>query len=170
MKQKRYHWLASAINLQGYTVGAEVGAATGNTTKYILDNCPWLDKLYVVDIWKRIANSRQWDRDDMEFIFREKFKTQTKIEILKGLSWEMAEKVEDLSLDFVFVDAAHDYQSVYKDIRAWLPKVKLTGMICGHDINIKGVRDAVEFLLPNYREVGIDNCWMKARNQIEFAG
>lgn len=39
----------------------------------------------------------------------------------------------DNSLDFVFIDAAHDYEQVYHDIKAWLPKVKCDGFIGGHD-------------------------------------
>jgi SAM-dependent methyltransferase len=40
---------------------------------------------------------------------------------------------EDNSLDFVFIDAAHDYQSVKNDILNWYPKVKKGGIIAGHD-------------------------------------
>lgn len=40
---------------------------------------------------------------------------------------------DNKSIDFVFIDGAHDYASVCKDIRAWLPKVKKGGIIAGHD-------------------------------------
>lgn len=41
---------------------------------------------------------------------------------------------EDKSLDFVFIDAAHDYENVCKDIDAWLPKIKKGGILAGDDI------------------------------------
>ena len=36
-------------------------------------------------------------------------------------------------LDCVFLDGAHDYLSVSRDICHWLPKVRPGGLICGHD-------------------------------------
>ena len=39
----------------------------------------------------------------------------------------------DNSLDFVFLDAAHDYQSVKADLQCWYPKIKIGGTIAGHD-------------------------------------
>lgn len=50
-----------------------------------------------------------------------------------GLSWEVASLYGDRSLDLVFVDAGHSYGDVCKDIDAWLPKVKIGGLIAGHD-------------------------------------
>lgn len=47
----------------------------------------------------------------------------------------------------VFIDGAHDYESVTGDILAWLPHVKSTGgIICGHDYWAANhpVMDAVE--------------------------
>lgn len=42
-------------------------------------------------------------------------------------------RYEDRSLDFVFIDADHSYDEVKKDIECWYPKVKLGGIIAGHD-------------------------------------
>lgn len=56
------------------------------------------------------------------------------------------------SLNLAFIDADHSYDSVLADIKAWLPKVKVGGMLCGHDYNPPGrdhagVRQAVDELI-----------------------
>jgi predicted O-methyltransferase YrrM len=53
----------------------------------------------------------------------------------------------DGSLDFVFIDAAHDYQSVVDDIRAWGPKMKPGGTLAGHDYQREEFQRAVHDVL-----------------------
>ena len=164
IKQKRFHWLVGMVNKHGYVAGAEIGAATGITTTHLLDGCPSLERLAIVDIWKPVApisHPSGWGKDDMEDVFRAKFQDDPRVDIFKGLSWGMANDVKDGILDFIFIDAGHDYESVKKDILAWISKVKPGGLLCGHDINIKGVRDAVEELLPGWIDSGVDHVWYK---------
>jgi hypothetical protein len=57
----------------------------------------------------------------------------------------------DNSIEWVHLDARHDYRSVCADIRAWLPKVKLGGWLSGDDYNEEKwpeVVRAVSELLP----------------------
>jgi hypothetical protein len=37
------------------------------------------------------------------------------------------------SVDFAFIDAGHDYQSVLADLTAWWPRIKPGGTLAGHD-------------------------------------
>lgn len=57
----------------------------------------------------------------------------------------------DASVDWVHLDARHDYASVKSDIQAWLPKVKRGGWLSGDDydgVKWPGVVQAVGELLP----------------------
>lgn len=68
---------------------------------------------------------------------------------VRTTSLDAANRYLDRSLDFVFIDAAHDYDNVKADIEAWFPKVKKGGYIGGHDYSMDwpGVVQAVnEFL------------------------
>lgn len=74
-------------------------------------------------------------------------------------SLEMAGACEEESLDGIFIDAAHDYESVKADISAWLPKVKPGGFFGGHDIDAPGVKQAVDEAGFEYVTQG--RCWIK---------
>jgi hypothetical protein len=51
----------------------------------------------------------------------------------RGDSVQMATTYTDGSLDFVFIDGDHRYECVKADIEAWLPKMKIGGILAGHD-------------------------------------
>lgn len=64
---------------------------------------------------------------------------------LRMRSTEAAAHFEDSSVEFVFIDASHDFDSVSADIEAWFPKVRTGGVIGGHDYpGWPGVRNAVD--------------------------
>ena len=46
---------------------------------------------------------------------------------------EAAERIEPGSLDFVYLDARHDRESVARDLSTWAPLVRSGGILAGHD-------------------------------------
>lgn len=48
-------------------------------------------------------------------------------------SVDAAKLYADQSIDVVWIDASHNYQDVLDDMNAWYPKVKIGGMLAGHD-------------------------------------
>lgn len=61
-------------------------------------------------------------------------------QVRRHASCEAASQHADRSVDAVWLDAGHDTESVKKDLLAWMPKIKLGGILAGHDINMYGVR------------------------------
>ena len=78
-----------------------------------------------------------------------------------------AQNYREQSLDFVFIDACHEFESVCADIDAWLPKVKKGGILAGHDFSRgywDGVCDAVEHCfskIGKFNELTFqERCWI----------
>lgn len=70
---------------------------------------------------------------------------------IRKSSVQAANEFEDKSLDVVFIDGAHDYDSVMEDIAAWYPKVKTGGILSGHDVKHGPIQKA---LLESFGEGG----------------
>lgn len=74
-----------------------------------------------------------------------------KIQLIIADSAAASRLFADASLDWVHLDARHDYASVKADIEAWLPRIKPGGWLSGDDYDEQkwpGVVKAVEDLLP----------------------
>ena len=71
-----------------------------------------------------------------------------KVEVLKGSSEFWNKEYPVLEADLIFIDGSHIYEDVKKDIQMWLPRAQK--ILCGDDYNLehKGVKDAVDELLP----------------------
>ena len=61
------------------------------------------------------------------------YANRTKLHFVPMLTIEAAELIPDNSLDYVYVDARHDYCSVLDDLKAYWPKVRDGGVMAGHD-------------------------------------
>lgn len=133
----------------GPVVGVELGVYRGHMSQELLkreDLFLWLVDIKVRDeAWKltEFATSRR--------------------DAIWLPSVKAAKRFEDESLDFVFIDADHSDRAVREDIAAWLPKVKIGGLLCGHDYGKTtrdevAVTDVVDELFPD-AETDIDYTW-----------
>jgi len=148
---RREHFINDLVQHHGWHTGAEVGVRFGRTLFYLLDNNPQLEMWAV-------------DKDPSQFYDAQvQRRYGTRLQVLSGMSWEMAAPVPDHSLDFFFIDAGHGYKSVKRDLEAWIPKLKPTGWFIGHDINFPAVNRAVLDQFGRY-EVGPDNVWFLSPN------
>ena len=84
------------------------------------------------------------------------------IKIIIDTSVNASKQFDKESIDFVFKDGDHSYESVKSDIKYWEPIVKENGLIMGHDYNWGDVARAVG---ENFNEVWIlpDNVWVASK-------
>ncbi len=125
----------------------EVGSWKGKSTSYMaveIANSNKKIKFDCVDTWEGSEEHKDptdpfyepllLEKDGLYNLFIENMKpVEGYYNPVRMESVKAAELYENESLDFVFLDAAHDYDNVKKDIEAWLPKVKKGGYLCGHD-------------------------------------
>jgi hypothetical protein len=149
-----------AANLPDGAVVAEVGNWFGRSLCFLAQECRRLGKrvkFYAIDTFRGELN--QPEHQDIVAAhggsIRSAFEANLAkcgvaedVTILEGDSAAMAAAVADGTLDFCYIDAAHDYASVRRDIAAWLPKVKPAGCLAGHDAQHEEVVRAVKELLP----------------------
>lgn len=103
-------------------IGVEIGVQHGYNSQLIKES-GWKGELVCVDIWE--------DKDAYK-VFQE-IKEVYSLTEMKGKSVDCANIFSDESLDFVYIDADHSYESVKADFNAWYPKVRTGGIISGHD-------------------------------------
>jgi len=121
--------------------GVEVGVQHGEHSETILGT--WLGRhLISVDPWKTdaagqyvdVANVTQGEHDILYGETRLRLaRFGSRSSIWRMTSREAAARIPDYALDFVYLDARHDYASVMEDLDAWHAKVRPGGILAGHD-------------------------------------
>ena len=127
---------AMSLGLHGTFV--EVGVATGTFMEVIL--AIWPHTYIGVDRWKHVKDyddSANVDQEAQEKRYASCIETVKKAgqraSVLRLDSCIAASTFDDKSLDVVYIDAEHTYEAVMRDIKAWAPKIKPGGFLCGHD-------------------------------------
>lgn len=125
----------------------EVGTFYGQSIIYLAEVCRMMGKhlmIYGVDPFEGSPELSDHGKDSLRSTYYANIEPFTDlITHIELPSVHAASQFHDASVDVVFIDGAHDYESVKADIAAWLPKVKKGGMISGHDYHHLPVRQAV---------------------------
>ncbi len=116
--------------------GVEVGSFKGKFARTILEK--WQGTLYMVDAWYELDDYNDMsniglNQDDYLEAMRSINEFRDRAYMLRCLSKQAVDLFPDESLDFVYIDANHEYSYVVEDIKLWYPKVKKGGIVAGHD-------------------------------------
>lgn len=136
--------LARVLGDMGLLEGAEIGVERGLYSEVLL-SIPNM-RLHLVDPLEAYAGYRehvsQGKLDGFyvecvnrlagkDFVFHRKY------------SMDVVKEFADESLDFVYIDANHEFQHVTNDITEWEKKVRRGGVVAGHDFNRNKKKDYI---------------------------
>lgn len=168
---KAYDYLIDKIQYGGIFV--ECGAWMGKSSAYLCGKAEDKDIIvYIVDTW--LGSSSELNsthkiatNTDIFEIFSNNMQNY-KYKTIRAESAEASSLFADQSCDVVYIDMDHSYDAVIRDIKLWLPKVKMGGFIGGHDYHIgwPGVIDAVNCLFGDKNNLLIiEDSWIYHKNE-----
>jgi hypothetical protein len=146
-------------------VFVEIGTWKGRSTScmgQLIKNSNKNIKFYAVDTFE--GSDEEWHQEWINHLHQngttlfDEYKNNLNkcdvyhiVNTIQSTSKDASLLFENESIDFVFIDGAHDYQSVLEDISLWYPKIKLGGLICGDDYAPcwSDVRKAVDTYFEN---------------------
>lgn len=144
MRYNRYH-LAELLGELGYNKGAEIGVRQGAYSAKLCRSNPNL-KLLCIDPWSALGE--KYPQEKQDFIYSKAIENLSKygVTFIRKTSFDALADVEDESLDFVYIDGDHKFDTAMMDIIFWSRKVRSGGIVAAHDCygGEVGVQKAVE--------------------------
>lgn len=134
--------IAHILEKKRFQVGVELGVQKGLFALNNLGIWTSCTKYILVDIWAHVQESvykdpaNVGDAEQAKILESCKYSLQkydNKVVYLQNTTVNAAVFVEDLSVDFIYVDARHDYCGCKEDIEFWWPKLRMGGLMAGHD-------------------------------------
>jgi len=135
--------LADILEAENKTTGLEVGVKQGDFAAAMLSRWSRCKKYILMDPWQHqahyndIANVDQNTHNKfMEQTARKMKPFQEKgvtVEFIREFSGTGHKHIVDGSLDFIYIDARHDYQAMTEDLEWMWAKLKDDGIFAGHD-------------------------------------
>jgi hypothetical protein len=134
--------LPDLLNRRGLgDTGVEIGVKRGFFSELILRS--WHGRrLISVDPWREASQNEYRDVSNVGQEQHDRFYEETvarlerfgdRSEIWRTTSIEAAARIDPGTLDFVYVDARHDYSAVKEDLEHWFAKLRPGGIFAGHD-------------------------------------
>ena len=128
--------LAALFNELGYKEGAEIGTESGRYAEILCKANPGV-KLYCIDAYEDYDGYRDYAGRG-EYLASTQWKAMDRLQghdahFIIERSMDALAYFDDASLDFVYIDANHEWPYVTQDIYYWHRKVRPGGIVAGHD-------------------------------------
>lgn len=122
----------------GFASGAEIGVASGVHSELLLKTIPELT-LHCVDPWVQTDGYESFHHRRLYQWRRQAYSILRPLGAIihRQTSMDAVKDIPDHSLDFVYIDGAHDFRHAAEDIYEWSKKVRPGGVLYGHDYILK---------------------------------
>lgn len=139
--------MARVLGELGFRQGAEIGVAEGYHAKVLCGNNPGV-KLYCIDIWEKYPGYEEYSNPEKCYQEASERLDPYNCVFIRKFSMDAVQDFADNSLDFVYIDGAHDFKNVVDDVCEWSKKVRIGGIVFGHDFkrtkkNVVDVKDVI---------------------------
>lgn len=126
---------------KGFKVGAEIGVYKGEFTQKL---CKTGLKIYAIDPWTTYAETTQKRQNMLYEHTKGILAAFPNCTIVRKTSMEAIADIPNESLDFVYIDANHEFRYIAEDLYEWTKKVRSGGIVSGHDYFFTATRTGVE--------------------------
>lgn len=116
----------------------EVGTFIGGSAEALCEGMGEGARLITIDNFRGVAKSPTENHPPLTILayaLQRLDRFLDRATMVVGDARTLAATFTPQSIDLVFLDGAHDYENVKADIEAWLPAVKPTGLMAGHDFD-----------------------------------
>ena len=123
---------------EGRRFVVDVGTFIGGSAEALLGGMPEDGRLITIDTFRsppKLVTSAMSPETVLWYALGRLKQYANRLTLMVGDSVSCASLMKRRSADLVFIDAAHDYESVKADIAAWLPVVRPDGILAGHDFD-----------------------------------
>jgi len=138
-RKKRYR----NSNSKQPLVGVEIGVQEGKFSELVLNGWASCSKYIMIDAWEEQDNYFDDANVDTAEHLRllqsaqkrlERFSVRgVELDFRRNYSVDALAYIEDLSVDFIYIDARHDYCGAAEDLWLYWSKLKPGGIFAGHD-------------------------------------
>jgi hypothetical protein len=118
-----------------YKTGVEIGVEQGKFSESLCKHNPGV-KLSCIDPWEAYPGYRLNKSSEVvnNYYLEAKIRLAPyKCKLIKKFSLDAVKDFADRSLDFVYIDGNHNFQNCTNDIVEWTNKIKIGGILAGHD-------------------------------------
>lgn len=167
--------LINILKNRPHSNGCEIGVHTGTTAVSLLQNLPDIKQYNAIDPWESYIKYdgtiykkpghkklKNWS-DAMKHFFKITEPFKDKVITYRLQSIEAVENFFDETLDWIFIDANHEYEYIRENLEIWTPKVRKGGIVSGHDYGNKkfpGIKKAVDEFVEEKKLNIISDCYV----------